>query len=423
MSHSYPKFVHLLVAPFLILALLAAMPEADARKLPSRDRGTRGHSSLSLKSSTGMSSRGARTSRSHRARQRKNKRRVVAVKHVQQEVGALVISEHGEVVMDQLSDVEFNPASVAKIVTAYGALKAFGPDYRFKTSLYIDGAIDQTTGTLNGNVYVQGCDPDFDRKDAASLGQMLLDAGVKRINGKVIVTRDFSYCSTSDAGWSANALLRNWLKKGIHIAVRRGAAVGVVPETAVPSGEYESEVFRDTLKEMLSYSQNGVAEQIGRVVGGIRRLEEVVGQESGLKPGAIKLASASGLGRSRVKPKDMMVILKALRGELQRQGLDFQDIFPVAGIDPGTLDERFTDPSERGSVIGKTGTLPGTDGGTSTLVGMFRSQKEDLYFVIFCWKGNVVSFRHQQDDLIRQLQAARGGPKPFDYRNTLPDGV
>jgi len=172
------------------------------------------------------------------------------------------------------------------------------------------------------------------------------------------------------------------------------------------------------LKEMLSYSQNNVAEQIGRSVGGISKMEDLVTREAGLAPGSLKLSSASGLGKGRVKPKDMMLVLKGLRNELKKQGLDLQDICPVAGIDHGTLDERFKTPAERGSVVGKTGTLPGTDGGTSSLVGMFRAQKEDYYFVIFCWRGDVVSFRHQQDELIRKLQSTRGGPKPFEYSKT-----
>ncbi len=419
------KLMLLLVAP-LIVALLNIMPSAvEARRLVSKDHATHGHSvsSLRLASTGGGGGRMFVTSKRHRKGKRKTSK---AVRRLQQEIGALVMTEGGETVMDKLSDVEFNPASVAKIVTAYGALKTFGPNHQFKTRILIDGTLDQSSGILNGNVFVQGADPDFERKDAMVLGQMLTDQGVKRINGKLLVSKDFSYGAASDGGWSAHALLRVWSNKSVHVVVRQGAGVGAAPETAVLAGEFSSETFRETLKEMLCYSQNGVAEQIGRVAGGVHKLEEIVGQEAGLKPGAIKLASASGLGRSRVKPKDMMLVLKALRTELHKDGLDFQDIFPVAGVDPGTLDERFTDPCERGSVVGKTGSLPGTDGGTSTLVGMFRSQKEDLYFVIFCWKGSVIGFRHQQDELIRQLQATRGGPKPFEYKGIAApqaDGV
>ena len=47
-----------------------------------------------------------------------------------------------------------------------------------------------------------------------------------------------------------------------------------------------------------------------------------------------------------------------------------QDILPVAGMDVGTLKRRFTSLEYRGGIIGKTGTLPGTDGGVSTLAGI-----------------------------------------------------
>jgi D-alanyl-D-alanine carboxypeptidase/D-alanyl-D-alanine-endopeptidase (penicillin-binding protein 4) len=209
---------------------------------------------------------------------------------------------------------------------------------------------------------------------------------------------------------------------GARITAVSCATVPEIPQSATSLVEYKSEPLRDTLKEMLCFSLNHVAEQLGRTVGGVHKLEEIVAQDTGTAPGAIKLASASGLGKNRVKPRDMMLVLKALRTELQTNEMDFKDIFPVAGIDRGTLDERFTSEPERGSVVAKTGTLPGTDGGSSALVGMFRSQKEDLYFVIFCWKGSVVGFRHQQDELIRKLQAQRGGPKPYEYGLAAPSG-
>jgi D-alanyl-D-alanine carboxypeptidase/D-alanyl-D-alanine-endopeptidase (penicillin-binding protein 4) len=345
---------------------------------------------------------------------------------VQQEIGVLVMTEGGDVVLDQLSNKEFNPASAVKIITAYGALKTFGPNYRFSTNVLTNGELDKETGVVDGDVYVQGVDPNFEHQDAMSLCQALSDAGVKQIKGRLLVSPGFSYNSDPDSSRSARSLLRVWryMGGGAHITALSSATVTDIPESVTSLVEYKSEPLRDTLKEMLCFSLNHVAEQLGRTVGGVHKLEEIVTQDAGTSPGAIKLASASGLGKNRVKPRDMMLVLKALRTELQTNEMDFKDIFPVAGIDRGTLDERFTAQPERGSVVAKTGTLPGTDGGASALVGMFRSQREDLYFVIFCWKGSVVGFRHQQDELIRKLQAQRGGPKPFDYGLAVPaDGV
>ena len=92
---------------------------------------------------------------------------------------------------------------------------------------------------------------------------------------------------------------------------------------------------------------------------------------------------------------------------------------PVAGIDPGTLQDRFVGLPWRGSVIAKTGTLVRTDGGASSLVGQLRAANgEVLLFVIMNQRGSVVSFRGNQDYLVMLVQNTRGGPKAFDYKPT-----
>jgi D-alanyl-D-alanine carboxypeptidase len=113
----------------------------------------------------------------------------------------------------------------------------------------------------------------------------------------------------------------------------------------------------------------------------------------------------------------MMKILRALRNELQKNRLSPSDIMPVAGIDPGTLEDRFSGPAWQGSVIAKTGTLSRTDGGASSLVGQMRTRSgETLLFVIMNQRGNVLRFRSNQDYLVMQVQNSRGGPKAFDYK-------
>lgn len=415
-----------LLASFLVCASLS-VPIAEARHRPSHVIGNKHSAGTQKRSASSKRSKthGSKQHVSHSKRgkyvargSKRHKRTSVAhVARPRQEVGALVLSESGEVILDQLSTMEFNPASAVKIITTYSALATFGPEYRFKTNLFLDGTIEPGTGVFKGDLYVQGNDPEFDHRDAEALEKVLVDAGIKEIDGKMLVDPSFSYRSCPNPLISGKSLLKIWrsVKADERVAVRSGVAVAAAPSTAENIGSIESETLRETLKRMMSYSQNGVAEQIGRTVGGVRKVEQIVTEEAGLAPGSLKLASASGLGQSRVKPKDMMQILKSLRSRLQLSKLDYQDVFPVAGIDPGTLDERFTGTHERGSVVAKTGTLPGTDGGTSALVGMFRAQEEDFYFVIFCWKGSVSSFRHQQDNMIRAMQAKRGGPKPFQY--------
>ena len=85
---------------------------------------------------------------------------------------------------------------------------------------------------------------------------------------------------------------------------------------------------------------------------------------------------------------------------------------PVAGIDPGTLEDRFTGMPWRGSVIAKTGTLVRTDGGASSLVGQMRAANgEMLLFVIMNQRGSVWRFRENQDYLVMLVQNSSRWPE------------
>ena len=112
-----------------------------------------------------------------------------------------------------------------------------------------------------------------------------------------------------------------------------------------------------------------------------------------------------------------MRIYRSLRNELKKHRLDPSAIMPVAGIDPGTLEDRFAGLAWRGSVIAKTGTLIRTDGGASSLVGQMRTASgEELLFVIMNQSGSVSRFRENQDYLVMLIQNTRGGPRAFDYK-------
>jgi len=68
-------------------------------------------------------------------------------------------------------------------------------------------------------------------------------------------------------------------------------------------------------------------------------------------------------------------------------------------------------------VIAKTGTLVRTDGGASSLVGQMQTRGRGVVlFVILNQRGNVLSFRQNQDGIVVAIQNALGGAAPFDYR-------
>lgn len=372
--------------------------------IASRNKASRSKSRKS-RSRKGKKSRHSRKSRKHVAR-------------VPSQFGILVQSGDGDIVMDRLSDTSFNPASAIKLLTAYGAIKTLGPDHRFSTEIYTDGSLDESTGVLKGDVILKGHDPVFDKSDALAVSRILSERGIKRIDGKLLVSDRFSLYCSPNALVSGRGLVKIMQNAGDNrVAVGGGAQLGQPGENAILIAEHQSEYLQDTLKVMLSRSLNGAAERIGSVVGGVGTLADLASSNLGIPRESLHLDSASGLGQCRITPKQMMLVLLGLEDELKKNGLEFKDILPVAGIDDGTLEKRFTGQNERGSVIAKTGTLSHTDGGVSALVGVLRSQQEDLYFVLFNWHGGVNNFRSLQDAMIRQLQEQRGGPRAFDYES------
>lgn len=88
------------------------------------------------------------------------------------------------------ADKSMNPASVMKMVTTNAALDLLTPAYRWKTELYHDGQIKD--GVLNGNLIIKGYgDPSFKVQDFWRLLMSLKQAGVKKINGDLLIDKSY----------------------------------------------------------------------------------------------------------------------------------------------------------------------------------------------------------------------------------------
>ncbi len=356
--------------------------------------------------------------------------------------GMLAETTDGAIIASQSIDEKFNPASSVKLATAFAALKSLGPDYRFVTSLWASGKIDAATGTLNGDLIITGRDPSLHYEHAVMLARQLNEVGIKSVTGNLIVapgfTLNFDWSErrsaeqlkqTLDAATRGALATRAWLDERLMIGDKESLSsvpsvsiageviVGTAPPSAMPVLTRKSSKLADILKVLLCYSNNFMAERIGESLGGPDAVRARVIGDLKLNPEDVSLASTSGVGVNRVTPRAMMAILRGLRTELRKNNLSLSDILPVAGVDPGTLEDRFTDPLERGSVIGKTGTLVRTDGGASSLVGQMNTKTgRVILFVIFNQRGNVNRFRENQDAIVTAIQNALGGPAPFSYR-------
>lgn len=355
--------------------------------------------------------------------------------------GVLVETANGRTVSAQSVDQTFNPASAIKLGTALVALQNFGPQHRFTTGFWTDGSFDKANGQIQGNLYVTGRDPSFHYEHAVMVARQLNSLGIRSVTGDLVIAYGFTMNFGSSALRSGEALYdtldstlrsaaaaRAWTYErttlGDHQSLQSSPSVAVMGEVTIGSAPpgarllltHKSSKLTDVLKVLLCYSNNFMAERIGDSLGGRIAVAQQLSARLGIPSEEVQFASLSGLGVNRVTPRAMMKILRGLRSELQKHKLSPSDIMPVAGIDPGTLEDRFTGPAWQGSVIAKTGTLLRTDGGASSLVGQMRTASGDvLLFVIMNQSGNVLRFRQNQDLLVMQIQNSRGGPRPFKY--------
>lgn len=358
--------------------------------------------------------------------------------------GILVETLDGKIVSESSSSSTFNPASNVKIATAYAVLKTFGPDFRFATDVWTDGTIDKTTGTLHGNLYVSGRDPMFNPEHASVLAYEMNRLGVRTVSGDLIVTDNFAlgYSSSAvrssqslfammDASKRSPAATRAWLNYVSYsgrynqspvtpsILFTGNPYVQSIPSNLKLLFRHESAPMREIIKVTLCYSNNFLSERLGDLLGGPYAVARTVQLNAGVPPEEFYLQTSSGLGMNRVTPRAMMKLLRALRGDLARYRMTFADIMPVAGIDKGTLENRFDSDFATGSVVGKTGTLGNTDGGVSALAGEINTRNGKLLFVIFNQRGGVQRFRAFQNSYVSLLQAQFGGPVPMTY-NPVP---
>src|SRR5918911_1318206 len=120
--------------------------------------------------------------------------------------GVLVETLDGQTVMEQLSNIPFNPASGVKLITALAALRTFGPEHRFTTAVWTTGTVDKATGTINGDLIISGRDPSFHYEHAVMLARELNRMGIRTVTGDLIVAPRFTMNFSVNAQRSGDAL-------------------------------------------------------------------------------------------------------------------------------------------------------------------------------------------------------------------------
>lgn len=105
-------------------------------------------------------------------------------------VGVAVLDvDSGRLLYGRNHDTPLNIASNVKLVTTAAALALLGPEYRFKTALYVDR--DHKAGEYK-NLYLRGYgDPALGTEELWKLTTELVSRGVKRIKGDLIIDDTF----------------------------------------------------------------------------------------------------------------------------------------------------------------------------------------------------------------------------------------
>jgi serine-type D-Ala-D-Ala carboxypeptidase/endopeptidase (penicillin-binding protein 4) len=368
--------------------------------------------------------------------------------------GFIIATMDGEVLAEHNGDRLFNPASVTKVATSLTAIARLGPDFRFRTTLYTNGALNPATGVLHGSLYIIGSgDPAFFYENAIMIADKLNRAGIREIEGDLVVLGQFYFGFSGNLDASARAFRTalspdTWNTAAKNAYPRflsmRAAEDRLTAESARQSGQtvastpwpasppslkiqgktitspvvntgslsliavHTSLPLVNLLKGLNDFSNNWMAHVIGNLVGGPDAVERFLQTDVGFKAEEVKFATSSGLGANYISPRGTVTLLKKLITYLSGKGLKLEDILPVAGIDGGTLQRRFTD-HFRGSVVAKTGTLSGV----SALAGVVHTRSRGpLLFVIYNRGGSSYSFRAIQDETLKKIITLFGGPVP-----------
>lgn len=356
-------------------------------------------------------------------------------------------------------DLALNPASNVKLVTQATALKELGGNYTFKTEFYSDTLLD-SHGRIH-NLWIKGYgDPLLVTEELESILDDLMAAGLKEITGSLTIDDGFfdknthtTYVSERGKGkgnktynivtsplafnfnrnkvrvrsqhkirqyfsdpslYAGSVVMEEMKKRGIVLHKKRGAPQnGFVPPQAHLLLTHNSPPLREVLKGMGKFSNNFVAEQVLKTVGG-----EKSGQPGSTSEGvevmksyltslnipenSFALDNGSGLSKNnRLSAAHFVILLGNIYHSPLRN--DFMESLSVGGID-GTLKKRMKDPLLYGRVFGKTGTL----NGVSTLSGYFIGENKKLAFSFLL---NDMSIRNDKanrakEDILKTLVAS-----------------
>ena len=344
--------------------------------------------------------------------------------------GVWLQSEAGVLAHHQ-GTVPLPAASLTKIATTLAALRAWGPTHQFVTLLEATGPIQD--GVLRGDLIVQGGgDPFFVTEDALVLRQSLQELGLKRVTGKLIISGNFFMNFTTNPALSGKSLKhvlsppqRRVGRKGKrapapesqHLTIAGPVeVVSFCPPTRASLVRHRSLSLVKILKRMNVYSNNAMAEMLTAALGGPPNMVRLAALAAGVPAYDLRLMNGSGLGpENQLSARTVCALFAAIHQLVTPARLTVADVFPVAGVDRGTIRRRHLPVY----TVVKTGTLRHV----ATLAGVILTRTHGpVWFALLNQGGNLWGFRAQQDALLQSLIEHWGAanPPPASFTPTSP---
>ena len=317
-------------------------------------------------------------------------------------------------------------ASLTKMATTLAALETWPINHRFETQIGHTGTIED--GVINGDLVIQWAgDPYFVWEEAIALANTLNQQDIQQVTGNLVILGEFAMNFEPDSYRSGELFMQamdvnRWSDEVYYVHST------MLPDTPTPSlaiaGEiivqplatnplqpkwlvrHQSLPLVPLLKAMNIYSNNEMAEQFARAVGGANTVAAKAAEKTGVPISEIRLINGSGLGvENRLSPRAVVAILLDIQRQLRPHNLSVSDVMPVFGQDEGTL--IFRELPNQAAL--KTGTL----NTVSSLAGYFPTRdRGPVWFSIQNWGGDLERLRAQQDALLLALQQHWGDAPP-----------
>ncbi len=318
------------------------------------------------------------------------------------------------------------PASVQKLFTTVTALADLGGSFQFVTRFYMNGAVNDSI--FSGDLYLKGgFDPRFGNDDMNAFIEVLMERGIRQIDGRIFSDMSLKDTLKWGEGWcwdDDERILRPLLYNGKDIFMMKfyekldenGIAHPTaytekqVPQDSVTLLAERSHTVDQILMRLLKNSDNLYAEALFYQLGAMEDAHYPSARVSagkvnalirslGFDPDDYNVADGSGLSLYNYTTPELVVQLLRYAWKRNNIYLHLFPALPIAGVD-GTLERRMCSGNAFSNVHAKTGTLRGV----STLAGYATASNGHM--ICFCIMNQGIrsnSAAHRFQDKVCQI--------------------